>query len=170
MRIFLIGFMGSGKTSNGKRLAKMLGLDFYDTDILFEEKYHISVKDFFYKYDEDLFRKLEREILRESFSYNNALISTGGGTPCFFDNMKKINQHGLSVYLKLDPKSLAHRLYHSKKKRPLIPKDDMDYCSDFVNKTLQKREVFYLQSHLIIQGENLKIKNTAQNILAALEH
>ena len=169
MRIFLIGFMGSGKTSNGKRLAKKLGLDFYDTDILFEKKYHIGVKDFFQKYDEELFRKLEAEVLHSTFNYNDALISTGGGTPCFFDNMEQINKYGMSVYMKLHPHSLAHRLYHSKKRRPLIPNTDLEHCKSFVEETLIKREKFYEKAQIIVHSEDLKINNLADTIREAIE-
>ena len=87
MRIYLIGYMASGKSNLGQLLAEKLGYSFIDLDYLFEERFRISVLDFFEKYDEDGFRKIERSILHETLEQDDVVISTGGGTPCFFDNM-----------------------------------------------------------------------------------
>jgi shikimate kinase len=93
--------MGAGKTTVGKKLARKLGYTFYDIDKAFEHKYKTSVDLFFRKYGEEVFRQLEHELLVSTFTFNNTVISTGGGTPCFNNGMELINQHGVSLYIKL---------------------------------------------------------------------
>lgn len=105
MRIYLVGYMGAGKSTTSKRLAHQLGWEAYDTDRLFEARYKISINDFFHKYDADLYRKLETQILHETLSLDNAVIATGGGTPCFNNNMEWMNQNGFTVFLKISPES-----------------------------------------------------------------
>ena len=97
--------MGAGKTTAARRLAQRLGWEVADTDDLFEEKYKISVCDFFNKYDEALYRKLESEVLKSTESLEDVVISTGGGTACYFDNMDWMNQHGLTVFLRISQKA-----------------------------------------------------------------
>ena len=106
--------MGAGKTTTARRLANQLGWEVVDTDDLFEEKYKISVCDFFHKYDEPLYRKLESEVLKETENLDNVVISTGGGTACYFDNMEWMNQHGLTVFLRISEKAVVDRLLHAK--------------------------------------------------------
>ncbi len=151
-RIYLVGFMAAGKTTFGKILAKRLGYNFIDTDRMFEEKYKTSIDLFFKKYGEENFRKLEHEILKTTFSLENTVISTGGGTPCFFNNMEEINNNGLSIYLQLPPKALYHRLVNAKRVRPLVTEKSDDELLNFIQEKLKEREPFYNQSKLIISG------------------
>ncbi|MDZ7744016.1 MAG: shikimate kinase [Bacteroidota bacterium] len=117
MRIFLTGYMYSGKTTIGKKVARKLELPFYDLDDYFEIKYKISVTQFFEKYSEELFRKLETETLAELIRQeDNVLISTGGGTACFNHNMELMNASGLTVYVEMSPKSVFARMQASKRK------------------------------------------------------
>jgi len=120
MLVYLIGFMGSGKTTVGKKLAGKLGYDFIDLDEMIEKKYRITINNIFNKFDENAFRLIEQETLTETFKLKNTVISTGGGTPCFFNNMQLINKYGISVYLKMHKQSLYDRLINSKTKRPLL--------------------------------------------------
>ena len=102
--------MGAGKTTAARRLAQRLGWQVADTDAMFEEKYKISVCDFFNKYDEPLYRKLESEVLKSTESMENTVISTGGGTACYFDNMEWMNDHGLTIFLRISPAAVVDRL------------------------------------------------------------
>ena len=158
MRIYLIGYMGSGKTTIGKKLATRLGFLFIDLDRLIENKYRISIPDIFNRYDEDAFRMIEHQSLQETFTYSNAVISTGGGTPCFYNNMELINQHGFSVYIQMHKKSLYDRLLNSKKKRPLLADKSAEEIMDHINKQLAEREPYYQQSKLSVKGESMEIK------------
>ena len=164
MRIYLTGYMGSGKTTIGKKLATRLGFLFIDLDRLIENKYRITIPDIFNRFDENAFRLVENQTLQETFKYNNAVISTGGGTPCFYDNMELINQHGLSIYIKMHEKSLYTRLIDSKKKRPLIENKSPEHVMDFIHNQLAERESFYQQSKIVIKGESLIFNDLVQNI------
>ena len=92
MRIYLVGYMASGKSNLGQILAEKLGYAFVDLDYLFEERFRIRVLDFFEKYDEKGFRTIEQSLLHETTGWDNMVIATGGGTPCFFDNMDVISK------------------------------------------------------------------------------
>lgn len=157
-RIYLVGYMGAGKTTAAKRLAHRLGWEHYDTDALFEEKYHISVDDFFHKYDEVLFRKLESQILQSTENLENAVISTGGGTPCFNDNMAWMNAHGTTVFLKISPQTAVSRIMLSKKKRPLAAGKTEAELATFVEKHYGARMSFYEQAQHVVKGEDLDLE------------
>jgi shikimate kinase len=141
--------MGSGKSGLGKKLAGMLGFDFADLDEMFEERYRISVFDFFEKYGEEYFRKMERDLLLETTEMVNTVISTGGGTPCFQDNMEVIRKSGSSVYLKYSAAELTERLKHIKRQRPLLRDIDPAGLGDWISGHLEEREKFYLQADYI---------------------
>ena len=164
MRVYLVGYMSAGKTSTGKQLAKRLAMEWYDTDRLFEEKYHISIEDFFKKYDENLYRKLESQILQSTAQYDNAVISTGGGTACFNDNMDWMNQQGITIFLKISPKSVVTRLANSKVRRPLVRGKSEEELTEFVNKTYTERLPFYEKAQLVFKGENCDIDAIVESL------
>jgi shikimate kinase len=110
MKIYLIGFMGCGKTTVGKRLAARCGFPFVDTDELFEAKHNCSIGKYFEQYGEDLFRKEEAVVLKETASLENAVIAVGGGTPCFYGNIDWMLSQGICIYLEMPPKALYNRL------------------------------------------------------------
>ena len=161
MRIYLVGYMGAGKSTTSKRLAHQLGWEAYDTDRLFEERFKISINDFFHKYDADLYRRLETQILHETLSLDNAVIATGGGTPCFNDNMAWMNQNGFTVFLKISPESAITRLSQSKVKRPIIIDKTADELAEFIMKNYAERLPFYEQAQLTFKGENCDVETLA---------
>ena len=119
MKIFLIGFMGSGKTTLGRKLASKMGYEFIDLDHKLEQQVELSIAEYFSFFGEDAFRKLESTVLKKTPYPENVIISTGGGLPCYFDNMDWMKANGKVVYIKLSPKTLADRLESGKEERPL---------------------------------------------------
>lgn len=168
MLIYLIGFMGCGKSVHGKSLAKLLGFDFMDMDEALQHSLSLSISTLFNQpKGEAVFRKMESEWLyNNSTLLKNTVIATGGGAPCFFDNMAIMNKTGITVYLKMNPGSLFHRLAPGKAKRPLIANLSDIELMDFIHSKLLEREHFYRQAHLIIKGENLNVKSLAEEIKA----
>lgn len=161
VRTYLIGFMGSGKTSLGKHLAKLLGAGFIDLDDVFEERYHIRIYDFFEKYGEENFRKIEKDLLIETVLCDNVVVSTGGGTPCFFENMQFIKDNGISIYLRMTSRELASRLKSVKKKRPLLKELSSFELEEWISAQLLKREPFYLQASHIFHPFTEDIRDLA---------
>jgi shikimate kinase len=155
MNIYLIGMMGSGKTTAGKKLARKLSYQFVDLDEFIEEQTRLSVSDFFLKYGEDKFRLIEQECLRKTFEWQNMLVSTGGGTPCFFSNMEEINKHGISVYIKATAAFLASRLLAEKEKRPLISHLQDKQLPEYLSELLLQREKYYCMAGHIIEAKDL---------------
>ncbi|KAA6302374.1 MAG: Shikimate kinase [Candidatus Ordinivivax streblomastigis] len=162
-KIFLIGYMGAGKTTIGQNLARRLNLQFVDTDKYIESRYRKKINQIFAERGEEEFREMERKILQEVTQFENVVISTGGGTPCFFDNMQWMNQHGQTVYLKVAVEELAHRLNICKQNRPLIKDKNPDEIRQFVAENLLQREVCYNLAHIIYPaGEWQHCKNAEQ--------
>jgi len=120
MRIFLIGFMGCGKSTMGRSLASLLNLTFIDLDTYIEGKYFKTVPQIFAEEGEAEFRKKENKVLEEVSFFDDVIVATGGGAPCFFDNMEVMNQSGYCVFLDVEIDTLVDRLMHSKTERPLI--------------------------------------------------
>jgi shikimate kinase len=164
MLVYLIGYMGSGKTTIGKRLAKRLGYQFIDLDDMIERKYKIEVSEFFQKYDEKSFRKIEHDTLLLTFKFSDTVISTGGGTPCFFDNMELINQNGISVYIEMSNLSLFLRLYHSKRPRPLLEGKSQDELKNYIQAHLEKRLPFYSRATITAKGENFNLDELLEKL------
>jgi shikimate kinase len=155
MRIFLIGYMGSGKSRLGRAVAASLGYGFTDLDEAFEERYHISIPDFFEKYGETVFRSLEKKILQEMTDHDEIIISTGGGTPCFFDNLDFIKKNGISIFLRAEVGLLVRRLSSVRKKRPLLQEIRNGELADYITKQLEEREKYYLQADFILSGDEI---------------
>ena len=152
-RIFLIGYMGSGKTTVGKLLAKRLGYSFVDMDAHIEEQQFKSVGQIFAERGEDEFRVLEQRCLHEVAQFDDVIISTGGGAPCFFDNMEYMNAHGTTIYLRFTAAELADRLATQAAKRPLIATKKGDELRQFISEGLNKREPFYTQANYSAEGD-----------------
>jgi shikimate kinase len=166
MKIFLIGFMGSGKSVSGRKLASSLGLSFADLDTLIEQNYKMTIPGIFSQFDETVFRKLESKVLKEFIEGDNFVLSCGGGTPCFNNNMELIKESGISIYIKLSPKALADRLLKSKTKRPLIQNIEPEQLVPRIEEMLLIREKFYSQSDITVEGLNLKVGDIIELITA----
>ncbi|MEO6850861.1 MAG: shikimate kinase [Mucilaginibacter sp.] len=163
--IFLIGFMGSGKTTLGRKLAAKMGYEFIDLDHKLEQQVELSIAEYFSIFGEDAFRTKESEVLKKTIYPQNAIVSTGGGLPCYFDNMDWMNTHGKTIYIKLSPKTLADRLESGKEDRPLLQEKHGDALIDFIEKKLSEREDFYAQANMIVDGLSL----TAERLEQVLE-
>lgn len=150
MRIYLIGYMGSGKSRLGRRLSAHLGVQFVDMDDYIEERNCKTVPQLFAELGEEGFREKERKALQELSEFTDIVIATGGGAPCFFDNMDLMNETGTTVYLNIDPAILAERLLKSKTERPLIKGKSHEELVSFIDETLQRRDVFYSKAKLQI--------------------
>lgn len=156
MRIYLLGYMGSGKTTLGRKLARLAGLDFIDLDKYIEEKFCRSVSSIFASEGEEGFRKKERKALEEVSEFDRVVVATGGGTPCFFNNMELMNRTGITLFLDVTPEVLARRLSASKTERPLIKgKSGTDLVS-FIAGNLLARRQFYEQSKITIDDDSIK--------------
>ncbi|MCQ2197571.1 MAG: shikimate kinase [Bacteroidaceae bacterium] len=149
-RIILIGYMGAGKTTVGRQLALNMGVQFYDLDWYIEMRYHTRVADIFAEKGEAGFREIERNMLHEVAEFENVVLSCGGGTPCFFDNMDYMNSLAETVYLKATPEVLAQHLRMGKVERPLIKGKSDEELLTFIRESLEKREPFYNQAKHII--------------------
>ena len=156
MIVYLIGFMGSGKARYGKRLAEEMQFNFVDTDILIEQKEKLEITEIFKTKGEDYFRKIERKSLLEAVEFNDVVISAGGGTPCFFDNMQIMNNSGLTIYIRQGANCLYHRLNRSKKFRPLVQNMTHFQLIEYLETILEKRKPFYEQAKYNILGKNLR--------------
>lgn len=147
--------MGTGKTTAGRELAKALGVEFVDIDHFIQARYLKSVSQLFEDVGEAEFRKIESNILKEVGEFEDVVISTGGGTPCFFDNIDYMNRVGTTIYLKASPEALSSRLNTCKEKRPLIRDKNEEELYTFVVESLQKREPFYSKAGIIFETEEL---------------
>jgi shikimate kinase len=165
MRISLMGYMGSGKSSVGVELAELLKSEWIDLDSFIEKKSGKSISAIFSELGEIKFRKLEKEALEEILSLNsNYVLSVGGGTPVYYDNMNQINQSTHSVYLRLSPVELANRLKKEKLERPLIARIPDEDLTEFIAKHLFERAQFYNQSALIVDVKEKSVKEIALEI------
>lgn len=156
-RIFLIGFMGSGKSTIGSRLARSIGYDFKDMDHLIEETAGMTIPSIFSEHGEQVFRKWEHDILLELCEHKNVVVSTGGGAPCHNDMIRIMNDRGATIYIRLPPLALKERLLNSKTERPLIKGKSEPELLEFITTLLTEREKFYRQAAYTVDGVNLEI-------------
>lgn len=154
-KVYLTGFMGCGKTTLGRKLANKSGGHFFDLDQLIEEKEGMTIGEYFSAYGEEEFRKLESSVLKETVYPANAIISTGGGAPCFFDNMEWMNDQGITVYIKLPAAVLASRLEQDINHRPVLQENKGEALIAFIEQKLIEREPFYQQAKVIVNGLGL---------------
>ncbi len=167
MKIFIIGFMGSGKSYVGKQLAQLLDYLYVDTDNLIENTEGVAIAELFDAKGEAAFRQIESNALKGLSKWDNIIVATGGGAPCFHDNMKFINHSGITVYLKTDPNLLLERLKSEAEKRPLLRGRSEAELLAFINSKVTERAVFYEQADIIIHQKSNE-QNIPQAILEAI--
>jgi shikimate kinase len=156
-KIYIIGFMGSGKSTVGKKLASVLGWSYTDLDRKIEEQSGSTIPKLFSQHGEDYFRIVESEVLKSLKAQKDIVVSTGGGTPCFSDNMDYMLETGLTIYLKLTPGQLKNRLSESKGERPLIKGMKETELLEFIEEKLALREQWYKRAEIVIEGINIDI-------------
>ena len=162
MNIYLIGYMYSGKTTLGHKLAVKLGYQWLDLDQVFEQVFHTSIPIFFKRYGEEAFRKLEQKLLHETANNDNTVISTGGGTPCHFDNIQWINKHGKSVYFDVTVDTLLRRAAQSKKPRPILMGMTEEERSQYIRQQLEARMPYYRKAQIIFPADKPDLNQLVQ--------
>ena len=172
-RIILIGYMGAGKTTVGKALAKVLGLPFYDLDWYIETRMRRTVKQIFDEAGEEGFRRIEHNILHEVAEFENVVVSCGGGTPCFYDNIDYMNAQAQVVYLKASPEVLHEHLKMGRAVRPLLLNKTPEEVEKFIVEQLAHREQFYQKAQYTFNVDLLdnfeKINDTVKELRALLD-
>ncbi|HTQ64840.1 MAG TPA: shikimate kinase [Puia sp.] len=159
MKIFLIGFMGSGKTHWGKLLAEKLHLTFFDLDTVITEKENKTISEIFAEKGEEFFRYLEKDVLEELVNENNDfIISSGGGTPCFFNNIEFMKKNGKVVWLNTSIDTLKQRLLKERTSRPLIRNIGEQELKVYIIRKLGERKLYYEQADLIVNEETISLQ------------
>ena len=162
MLIYLTGFMASGKTRMGKALAKKLQFNFVDLDAEISKDYNLSITDFFEKFGESHFRIEEQNQLHKTSKLTNTVVSVGGGTPCFFNNIDVMNHYGTTVYLKMPIAILYERLKKGKAKRPILQDKDDDEMLEFIESMIKERSEFYEASKIKFVGKGNSEKDAIE--------
>lgn len=171
MTLFLVGYMGSGKSVIGSKLAEVLDYEFIDLDRFIEREEGESIKNIFQKQGEIYFRKIENKYLKEVINLDNTIISLGGGTPCYGNNMNLIlnADNTLVVYLKASIQTLVGRLFKEKSKRPLLSHLELESeLMEFIGKHLFERAPFYEQSNFVVKTNDLTIDAIVHHIILKL--
>ena len=169
--IFLIGYMGSGKSTLGRSLSRRMNCDFIDLDAYIENRYHKRIKEIFAERGEVGFRDIEHRLLLEVCDFQNIVIACGGGTPCYLDNMDVMNSHGVAVYLSVPIERLYSRLSRprSKAKRPVIASKTDEELMEFIADNLRQRDPFYSRANLKFDTTNIETAAETEVTAAALE-
>lgn len=157
--IFLIGYMGCGKSTMGRAVSALTGVPFIDLDNYIEQRFHLTVKEIFAQRGEDGFRDVERRMLQEVADFEDVIVACGGGTPCFFDNMEYMNTHGTTVFLNTPIDRLHSRLMRGRHKRPLIADKDDEELMTFIKEALAKRMDHYSKAQISFSSERLENKS-----------
>ena len=168
--IILIGYMCVGKTTVGRALAKELGCQFYDLDWYIEERFRKKVPVIFSEQGEEKFRDLERRMLHEVAEFENVVVSCGGGTPCFFDNMEYMNQTATTVYMNASVDTILEHLRISKGVRPLLTGKSEEELRTFVTEQLATREPFYAQAHYTVNVDVLNDHKRVNDVAATIKN
>lgn len=154
--IILVGYMTSGKSNIGQRLSKELDMFFVDVDIFIENRFRKRIVDLFSIWGEDTFRRRESIIASEVVGFENAVIATGGGLPCFYNNMDTLLENGIVVYLEVSEEILSERLYLCRQTRPTVKDKTKDEIYTFVRESMWKRRPIYEKAHIKVDasGQN----------------
>ena len=170
--IILIGYMGAGKTTVGKTLAKQLGRTFYDLDWYIEDRFHQRIPDIFREKGEEGFRKIEQRMLHETAAFENVVLACGGGTPCFFDNIDYMNSCGETLFLEASVDTIISHLKISRTPRPLLQQKSGEELRQFIDEQLQTRLPFYQQAKYTFNVDILdsfeKVNHLVNHIIQVL--
>jgi shikimate kinase len=166
MLVFLIGYMGSGKSTIAKKLANKLNLNWVDLDAEIERQHQLSIEAIFETKGEDYFRLLEHQTLMQLIPRNNLVIACGGGTPCFYDGINLMNQTGITVYLQMSAEALYSRLSVVKLNRPLLKNKTDEDLRSFIKKQIELREPHYSKAKIIVSALNLSPTDLQKKILS----
>lgn len=166
MKIFLIGFMGSGKTHWGRLLSEKLGIRFFDLDEQVTEQAGKPITEIFATEGEEQFRMMEKDILHIiTESHDSFVMACGGGSPCYFNNIEYMNQAGTSVWINTPLDTIFSRLIREKDKRPLIKSLSDDQLKSFISKKFADRKIYYEQADVVVDDEPLQLEQLIQKIL-----
>jgi shikimate kinase len=168
MKIFLIGFMGSGKTHWGRLLSEKLGIRFFDLDEQVAEQAGKSIPEIFEQEGEEKFRQMEKEVLHIiSESHDSFVMACGGGSPCYFNNIEYMNQSGTTVWINTPLETLFERLVKEKEKRPLIRDLSDDQLKGFIGKKFADRRIYYEQARLKVDEQPVRLEQLIEKIFHA---
>lgn len=154
--MFIIGYMACGKTTFGRALARKLNMQFIDLDFYIEQRFRKRIPEIFAERGEEGFRKIERNLLREVGEFENVVISCGGGTPCFFDNMDYMSDHGKTIWLQASENRITERLLANSENRPLMKGKSKEEIEKTVAEGLSSRKSFYSRAEIHFCGEYLE--------------
>lgn len=169
MTIFLIGYMASGKTTLGRAFARATGMQFIDLDFYIEQRYRKSISRIFEEMGEERFREIERVALREVGEFCDTIISCGGGTPCFFDNMDFMNSRGVTVWLDATVDCTVKRLLEAKGKRPIAERHSPEALPEFVRTHLAERLPYYSRARHRLPSDQLESREQISEMISALK-
>ncbi|MEL7585490.1 MAG: shikimate kinase [Prolixibacteraceae bacterium] len=170
MRIYLIGYMGSGKSTLGKELAFRLSLPFVDMDQAIEKKYGNTVQEIFKGEGEAAFRTKEQACLHEIAAGQDAVVATGGGAPCFFDNMDLMNATGCCIFLDVAPEELARRLMNARDIRPLVQEaSSKEELVEKITKMMKDRRPYYEKARFIVSGNRITAEEVIDKVGGSCE-
>lgn len=166
--IFIIGYMGAGKSTFGRKLASALALNFIDTDIFIENRFRERIADMFVRIGEDAFRRRERFVIEELSGMTDTVIATGGGVPCYYDNIDLMNAAGLTIYLEGSTATLAQRLEYCKRTRPTVRHKSGLELLQHVDDALRVRSPYYQQAQITISIEDIRSEEDESRIAQQL--
>jgi shikimate kinase len=164
LRLFIIGYKSSGKTTLGKKLAERLKLTFIDLDECIEQREGKTIPEIFLETGEEEFRRKEREALIQVVKMDNILVSTGGGVPCHSDNMSLMEKHGDVIYLKVDDETLISRLKIAASHRPVVKGKSESELRAYLAELRQRCEHQYLRARFVVDGNKAEIKEILEQL------
>lgn len=163
--VYLTGFMGSGKSTVGKKLAAQLNYTFIDLDSYIEQQERRSISELFNEHGENYFREVEYKCLQTLMKLEKRVVACGGGTPCFYDAMQQMNEHGITVYLQMNEAAIYNRLKQARMQRPLIAGKTDEALHQYIYEKLKEREPLYLQAKIVVPAIDIDMSELKNKII-----
>lgn len=163
--VYLTGFMGSGKSTVGKKLAAQLNYTFIDLDSYIEQQERRSISELFNEHGENYFREVEYKCLQTLMKLEKLVVACGGGTPCFYDAMQQMNEHGITVYLQMNEAAIYNRLKQARMQRPLIVGKTDEALHQYIYEKLKEREPLYLQAKIVVPAIDIDMSELKNKII-----